>query len=155
MTSKLRSNRKLGCRCSITSKPAPSYADLLGVGRTIGASDVEKYGLTFEGGRVRYEGAPELEDLPESKEATKPEDKAVTQHEDKVMTFGGKPAGEDEPAEGDEEDDSDRNQDELPPPEWTGRTSPEAYLNRYPYGPKAEHARAVIDARDDGADGGS
>ncbi len=50
-------------------------------------------------------------------------------------------------------DDSDRNNGAVL--EWPGRTSPEAYLKRYPNGPKSDLARAVIAARDDGADGGS
>lgn len=49
-----------------------------------------------------------------------------------------------------EADDSHRNI-----PEWAQRMSPEGYLKRYPNGPNAEFARAVIAARDDGADGGS
>ncbi len=134
---------------------------LVGIGSTIGAGDVEKYGLSMKGGRVRYKGAPEFADLPDVKEASKPEDKAATGHEDKVLRFGGEQAEEKEITgtlkgsdlvEPTDADDSDRNE---PVPEWPGRTSPEAYLKRYPTGPKAELAKAVIAARDDGADGGS
>ncbi len=113
---------------------------IAGIGGTIGASDVEKYGLSMKGGRVRYKGSPEFPRLPKVKEASKPEDKAATEHEDKRLKFG----GEEGP------DDSDRNK---PAPEWPGRTSPEKYLERYPTGPKAELALAVIAAKDDGADG--
>ncbi len=119
-----------------------------GIGSTIGAGDVKKYGLSMKGGRVRYKGAPKLADLPKVKEARKPEDKAATGHEDKVLKFG----GEDDDISDDSSDDSDRNDEPLP--EWPGRSSPEAYLKRYPTGPKAELAAAILAAKA-GADGGS
>ncbi len=137
---------------------------IAGVGSTIGESDVEKYGLTFEGGRVRYEGCPALEDIVEEKEAAKPEDKAATEHEDKAMTFGGEDpedpgdSGEEPEESGDSgeepegSDDSDRNDE--PPPKWPLKSTPEEYLAKSPDGPKAELALTVIAARDDGADGG-
>lgn len=143
---------------------------LAGVGSTIGASDVEKYGLKMKGGRVRYKGGAKLPNVkaaskPEDKAASKPEDKAKAaadreakaeeEREEHVLRFG----GGDEVTETETEaaaeggaDDSDRNKDEVPT--WAGRTSPEAYLKRYPDGPKAELANAAIAARD-GADGGS
>ncbi len=113
---------------------------IAGIGSTIGASDVMKYGLSMKGGRVRYKGSPEFDDAPKVKEASKPEDKEASKPEDKRLKFG----GEEGP------DDSDRNR---PAPEWPGRTSPEKYLERYPTGPKAELAAAVIAAKDDGAGG--
>ena len=95
-------------------------------GRAIGAGDVERYGLDAdEFGRVVYDGSPKLPD-PE------PQEEEATEKEP---------------------DDSDRNNE--PVPEWPGRTSPEAYLKRYPTGPKAELAAAVIAAQDNGADGAS
>lgn len=48
-------------------------------------------------------------------------------------------------------DDSDRNDEAAP--EWTGRMDVDKYIALYPDGPKAPLARAVIAARDDGADG--
>ncbi len=145
---------------------------LAGVGSTIGAGDVAKYGLTFEGGRVRYAGAPDLPDLPVLKEASKPEDKAATEHEDKSIKFGGEGA-QDEEAEieriasedeadggadfAEASDDSDRNTEDEPEDdeleEWTRKSSPEAYLEKYPTGPAADLARSIIAAQETGADG--
>ena len=107
--------------------PAGSWL-LYAAGRVIGAGDAERYGLEpDEFGRVVYDGCPGL----------------------------GEPEPEPDDGEGGEEeaDDSDRNDGEVP--EWPGRTKPETYLRLYPTGPKAPLARAVIDAQDDGADGGS
>ena len=140
---------------------------LAGLGSTIGASDVEKYHLEMKRGRVHYPGCPELETPPGVKKAPKPEDKAATEHEDKgllfkraereekTLRFGGD--GEDEEGGEDGEDDSDRNKEDAsePSPEWTDRMSAEKYIERYPTGPKAKLAAAVIAAQDDGADGES
>ena len=102
----------------------------------------------MEGGRVRYAGCPEIEDLvPRLKKAPKPEDKAATEHEDKTIRFGGDDSDRNSGAE---EDDRER----APLAEWTHRSSPERYLDLYPDGPNAELARAVIEAEADGADEG-
>lgn len=114
---------------------------IAGIGSTVGAGDVEKYGLSMKGGRVCYKGSPKFPPLPKVKEASKPEDKAATEHEDKRLKFGGEEGS----------DDSDRNDE--PVLEWTYRTSPEAYLKRYPTGPKAELAASIIAAKDDGVGG--
>lgn len=108
---------------------------LYAVGRVIGAGDIERYGLEAdEFGRVVYGGCPKLPEIVLDQEPD-PEESDDDQ----------------------EPDDSDRNNEEPPDeaPKWTGRTSVEAYLERYPDGPKSELARAVIAARDDGVDGGS
>ncbi len=118
----------------IVEEGDPDAAWLLyAAGRVIGLGDVERFGMEEDkSGRVIYEGAPRL---------SRPKLELVGQ----------------EAAEGSEEtegpDDSDRNNEGVLV--WPGRTSPEAYLKRYPTGPKAELARAVIAARDDGADGES
>ena len=128
---------------------------IAGIGSTIGASDVEKYGLSMKGGRVRYEGAPGFADLPKVKEASKPEDKAATEHEDKRLTFGGVEDGDAASTDTvtlEAAEDFDQNK---PAPEWLGRTSPEKYLERYPTGPRAKFAAEVIAAKDDGAGGDS
>lgn len=118
---------------------------LAGVGRTIPAAEAKRLKLKLARGRIVYPDGPAVEELQEEEDTG--EDTAEETSEDapgKVFTFGG---GEDS------SDDSDRN-DEAPP-EWPGRTSPKTYLRLYPTGPKAELARAVIAAQDDGADGGS
>ena len=150
---------------------------LAGAGRTIPAADVERLNLVEVDGRIVYPDGPTVEELQAAEkraqrralamigelevgatdllealgmdEATEELveaglAKVVDVEARKVLTFGG---GKDSP------DDSDRN-DEAPP-EWPGRTSPKTYLRLYPTGPKAELARAVIAAKDDGADGGS
>ena len=126
---------------------------LAGAGRTIPVAEVERLELVDVDGRIVYPDGPTAEELQAAEERAKRrggvkleevEEEISEDAPGKVLTFGG---GEDSP------DDSDRN-DEAPP-EWTGRMSPKAYLKRYPAGPKAELARAVIAAQDDGADGGS
>ena len=133
---------------------------IAGIGSTIGASDVKKYGLSMKGGRVRYDGAPDLEDLPEVKEASKPEDKEATKAEDKeaskpedkVMSFGGDTNTGDTSATLPEPDDAEGEPDDAEKePDvavWTRKSSPEAYLKRYPKGPSAGLARDVIAARE-------
>ena len=142
---------------------------LVGIGSTISAGDVKKYRLSMKDGRIRYKGSPKFPRLPKVKEASKPEDKAVTEHEDKRIRFGGKAeeeiTGTLKGSDLVEADADDSEEEEITgtinvlevvlPPEWPGRTSPEAYLKQYPTGPKAELAKAVIAARDEGADGGS
>ncbi len=89
------------------------------VGRKVGEGDIKRYGLEAdEFGRVTYDGCPAL---PE------PEPEPEGEGED------GSP------------DDSDRKDE--PALEWPGRTSAEKYLERYPTGPKAELAAAVIAAK--------
>ena len=68
------------------------------------------------------------------------------------VTYDGSPDLPELEASAPAPDDSDRNTGEAP--EWTLETKPETYLKRNPDGPNAELARAVIAARDDGADAG-
>ena len=114
-------------------------------GREIPADVVSRLGLTIsKTGRIKYPGAPKLGKPAKS-------ERAKTADEDgggKVIKIGGA-AQEDEKAA----DDSDR--DDEPAPEWPGRTSPEKYLELYPTGRRAELAKTVIAAQDDGAGGGS
>ena len=112
---------------------------LAGIAGTIPAAEVERLKLKAAKGRIVYPDAPDPVEDPE-------EDPVEETSEDapgKVLTFGG---GEDPP---------DASDPDEAPPEWPGRMSPKLYLKRYPKGPKAELARAVIAAQDDGADGGS
>lgn len=126
--------------------PAGSWL-LYAVGRKIGEGDIQRYGLEAdEFGRVTYDGCPALPDPEQPPKAKAKSKKAKAKTETETETE------EDEAAEGGA-DDSDRNDGEVL--EWPGRTSPEAYLKRYPTGPKADLAKAVIAAQDDGADGGS
>lgn len=127
---------------------------LAGAGRMIPAAEVERLELVDVDGRIVYPDGPTVEELQAAeKRAARRAGVTVEEVEEetsedapgKVLTFGG---GEKEDA-----DDSDRN--DGVPPEWPGRTSPNTYLRLYPTGPKAELARAVIAAQDDGADGGS
>lgn len=116
--------------------PAGSWL-LYAAGRPIGAGDIDRYGLEAdESGRVVYDGCPTL---PEPAAEPEPEEEPGDESESEEEEDGA--------------DDSDRNEDDVP--EWTHRTSPEAYLRNYPNGENAELARAVIAAQDDGADGGS
>lgn len=143
---------------------------LVGAGGTISAAEVERLELTAEERRIRYPGAPSLEGPGSG------EDRASEVKEPKKeLIFGGDKTGgrgkidpppettadasvgegspgEDAAAGAEVVDHSDRN-NPGPPPEWPGRMSVDKYLERYPTGPKAELARAVVAAREDGADG--
>ena len=117
--------------------PAGSWL-LYPVGRRVGEGDLKRYGLEAdEHGRVIYAGSPTL---PEPEPEPEAEIERIASEDE---ADGGSDFAEDS-------DDSDRN-DEVPG--WPGRTSPEAYLKRYPTGPKAELAKRVIDAKEAGADG--
>jgi hypothetical protein len=117
---------------------------LYAVGRVIGAGDVELFDMKEDDfGRVIYEGCPRLPPPEAEVIEDLQEDEDGEEEAGKVLAFGG----------GGEADDSDRNDD--PVLEWPGRMGPKAYLKRYPTGPKAELAAAVIAAQDDGADGES
>lgn len=142
---------------------------LVGIDGTITPDLVERFGLSVRGGVVRYDGAPDLPDLPEAeaKELGAAENKMLGAQEDKTMRIGGSSAVRDDgsgeqKAEASEEavvDDSGRNEagseeatDEAPEVEpWTKQQSPETYLKRYPNGPNAEHARQVLSAAADGS----
>ncbi len=141
---------------------------LAGLTRTIGEADVKKYGLTMQDGRIVYEGCPtEFGELaPQVKEARAHEDKMLQAHADKSAEAKAerKAAAEAEGAEpdpvirlgsapGDGSEDSDRNTEELG--EWTLKSTPEEYLERYPTGKNAELAQRHIDAATDGASGDS
>ncbi len=112
---------------------------LVGVaGRTIPADVASKLQLQIVDGRISYPGSPDFEEAEVKAEEVEEDDDGG-----KVLRFG-EGAQEEELEE--EADDSDRNDE--PAPDWPDRTSPETYLRRYPTGPKAELARAVIDARE-------
>jgi hypothetical protein len=100
------------------SDPRASWL-LVGVGKTIGSGDVERYGLTEAEGRVTWGAAPATKAAPkaEDKQAARPEDKGASVDEDAV-------------------------------PEWPLETDPETYLERYPDGPNADLARQILDAQD-------
>ncbi len=135
---------------------------LAGTGRTIPVAEAERLELVDVAGRIVYPDGPTAEELQKAEERAErraalevetidtadagevEEEEASEDAPGKVLTFGG---GEDSPG------DSARNHEA--PPEWTKRMKPAAYLKRYPDGPNAELARAVIAAQDDGADGGS
>jgi len=137
---------------------------LSGKGSTIPAAEVNRLGLEVVDGRIAYPGVPKPNELTGEADAKQVE---AEDRRGKVLQFGGdKTGGRDkvdppgEPgtasvgrAPASAESDSDRNDGDVP--EWTQRTSPEAYLERYPDGPNAELAKAVIAAREAGADGGS
>ena len=117
-------------------------------GRTIPGDVASRLELQIVDGRIVYPGSPAFEEAEEAKA------EEVEEEEDdggKVLKFGEGADGGSDFAE--DPDDSDRNDE--PTPEWPGRTSPEKYLELYPTGPKAELARAVIAAKDDGAGGDS
>lgn len=87
-------------------------------GRTIGPSDVEKYGLSMKGGRVHYDGAPDLpaievEDESEAKQAETPEDKQAESPENKAAG-GDVDESSDEGAEGAEEGAAPQLPDDIP-----------------------------------------
>lgn len=90
-------------------------------GGEISADDVARYGLHHEGGKVTYPAAG-------VKMRAKPEDKMVPTPENKAAAEEAEPADADEPVE----------------EEWPLKTSPEAYLEKKPDGPKADLARRVL-----------
>ncbi len=151
MKKKLISDRRLWLTAGedqVVEDGDPAAAFLLvGVaGRTIPAEVVSRLKLTIsKKGRIEYPGAPKLGKPAKGGRAKEADEDAGG----KVLKFGG---GKDEAAEAVAKgsDDSDRN--DAPAPDWPGLTSPEAYLKRYPTGPKAELAAAVI-AANAGADG--
>ncbi len=123
--------------------PAAAFLLVGHAGRTIPADVAARLELDVVDGRIVYPGAPDIEGAQGAGE-TDEED------EPKTHRFGGSTdAAEEEEAEAEEEA-----EEELEAvPDWPDRVGPEAYLERYPTGPKAELARAVI-AAEDGADGG-
>lgn len=100
---------------------------LVSPGSLIGEGDVQRYGMYVSGGRVRYDGCPRLpgdpaEPAPASKQVAKPEDKMAARPEDKSADAA----------------------------EWSLKTEPAEYLERYPDGRHAELARQILAAESDG-----
>ena len=122
--------------------PGARFLLCAGPGRTIQPEVAARVGIDVVDGRIVYPGSPAFKKLDDGDTGAKEVDE--TGARPKVIKIG-------EAAQGDA-DDSDRNDGA---PEWPGRTSAEAYIKRYPTGPKAELARAVIAAKDDGAGGES
>ena len=152
---KLKADRRLYLtveKDQVVEEGDPNGAWLLyATGRVLAAGDVERYGMGEDKfGRVVYDGCPRLrrpkaevaEGAEESKESEDTGEEISEDEPGKVLQFGGG-------------DDSDRN--DGAPPEWpdTMTLAPVAYLKRYPNGPNADLARAVIAAQDDGAGGAS
>ena len=109
-------------------------------GREIPADVASRLQLKVIDSRIAYPGSPDFEEAAEAEEVEEEENAG------QVLRFG--EGAQEEELE--EADDSDRNNE--PAPEWAGRTGPEAYLKRYPTGPRAELAARVI-AANAGADG--
>ncbi len=128
--------------------PAAAFLLVARPGREIPADVASRLKLRIVRGRIVYPDSPDIEEVEEA-EVEAEEVEAGEDTGAATLRFGEGAQGDESE---DESDDSDRNDDE--PLEWTGRTSPEAYLKRYPTGPKAELAAAVI-AANAGADGGS
>ncbi len=137
--------------------PAAAFLLVAGAGRELPAEVVTRLGLTVsKAGRIKYPGAPKLGKPAEGERAKEADEDGGG----KVIKIGGtddeileEVADEEGAAEELEEDADDSDRNDEPVPEWTGRTSPEKYLGRYPTGPKADIARAVIAAAKAGADG--
>ncbi len=109
-------------------------------GRKIPGEVAARLGIEVVDGRLTYPGAPELEGDGGAKETDEGKDPEVHKFggaRDKASTDAATVTVVDAPA-----------------PEWTQKTGPEAYLKRYPTGPNAELAKAVI-AYNAGADGAS
>ena len=125
--------------------PAAAFL-LVGVaGRTIPADVASKLQLQIVDGRISYPGSPDFEEAEVKAEEVEAEDDGG-----KVLRFG--EGAQEEETEEDEDVPqitwTEVVEDAEPAPDWPDRTSPETYLRRYPTGPKAELARAVIDARE-------
>lgn len=120
----LRADRRLyvtADRSEIVEEGDPRGAWLLvGEGGVIGESDVQKYRVSTQGGKIVV-GGQKMAAPPENKMVAAPENKAVAPSEPEVAP--------------EVEEDAE---------EWDMAMSPRAYLRRHPKGPNAALARRIV-----------
>lgn len=126
----LRSDRRLyitADRSEVVEEGDTRAAFLLcGKGGLIRESEVARYGLSMQGGKVKLAKDEEVP-AAKAKMAKAPENKMAAAPENKMA---GEPEGKGEPEP------------------WTMKMEPEEYLNRFPDGPNAEVARQHVSAED-------